>query len=299
MAEVRVLDVTPQGWGKELIASYLVLGGEASALVDVGPRSSVDVLLAQLEEAGVRPKYIVVTHIHLDHAGAAGTLARRLGAKIVVHPRGAKHLVDPGKLWAAARQVLGQVAEVYGEPEPAPQDLVVEAGDGYRIPLGDGDELLVVHTPGHASHHMSILEPSSGILFTGDSAGVRVTVDGETVELPTTPPPLRLDLYLESIHKMKGLGARHCAPAHYGIVWDEDCGSFLEKQERMIQDWYQAVREAVSRGVRDIDALAEELAHRYPSAARAHRHPNPIVSSVFYRGTVWGLLEAALRELGG
>ena len=290
--------MTPPGWGRELIASYLVIGPEASALVDVGPRSSAEVLLRQLDEAGVRPEYIVVTHIHLDHAGAAGTLARRLGSKIIVHPRGARHLVSPGKLWAAAREVLGPVAEVYGEPEPAPEDLVVAAGDGHRVPLGGGEELVVVHTPGHASHHMSIHEPSSRLLFTGDSAGVRVTVDGVTVELPTTPPPLRLDLYIESLHKMKRLGARHCAPAHYGVVEGEDCASYLDRQEAMIRDWYSAVKEAVERGVTDVDELAEELARRYPSASRAHRHPNPIVSRVFYRGTVWGLLEAALREAG-
>ncbi len=289
--EVRVIDVTPPGWGEELIASYLVSGSSSAALVDVGPASSFGRLQAELDRLGVSPDYVVVTHIHLDHAGAASLVAREYGARILVHPRGARHLVDPSRLWQAARAVLGEVAEIYGEPEPARPEWVVESGDGFELDLGGG-RLIVVHTPGHASHHQSVYAREARVLFTGDSAGVHVRVDGVVVELPTTPPPLRLDLYLDSIEKMRGLGASRCAPAHYGIV-DEDCDSYLSRQAEQIKRWYAEVERLVSQGVTGVDEVAERLAEVFEDAARACRHPNPIVSRVFYYGTVWGLVEAA------
>jgi len=293
--EVRVLDVTPEGWGRGLIASYLVVGGESSALVDVGPASSYGILEGRLRELGIAPEYVVVTHIHLDHAGAAGLAAERLGAKVLVHPRGARHLVDPSKLWAAAQEVLGEVARVYGEPPPAPRDAVVPVEDGYYLDLGGGG-LRILHTPGHASHHMSVHVEGEGTLFTGDSAGVHVEVDGRIVELPTTPPPLRLDLYLASLDKMAGAGARRCAPTHYGII-EEPCTSYLARQKRQILDWYRAIEELAARGITSVDEAAKALAEKFEDARIAYEHPNPIISRVFYYGTVWGLLDAALRAL--
>ena len=295
--EVRVLDVTPEGWGSELIASYLVIGEEKTALVDVGPAGSYPLLKTYLESHGVEPDYVVVTHIHLDHAGAAGHLLRDYGgARLVVHPRGAKHMADPSKLWSAAQAVLGPVAEVYGEPIPAPRERIVEAGDGLELGLGGGT-LAVYQTPGHASHHMSILLREQGILFTGDSAGVSVVVDGVRVVLPTTPPPFRLDLYLQSLDKMIGLEPERVAPGHYGILADPAL-DYLEAQKDQVVRWYEAVREIYQSGVDDVDKVAGLLAERFEDAARTHRHPNPIVSRVFYYGTVWGLLEAVKKEVG-
>jgi len=295
--EVKVLDVTPQGWGEELIASFLVIGSEKVALVDVGPAGSYPLLREALEREGVAPDYIVVTHIHLDHAGSSGHLLRDYpGARLIVHPRGAKHMVDPSKLWSAARMVLGPVADIYGEPLPAPRERVVEAPDGYTIDLGGG-QVSAHHTPGHASHHMSILAEPGRILFTGDSAGVSVVVDGVRVVLPTTPPPFRLDLYLQSIDKMIGLQPEKPAPTHYGIL-DDPAIPYLEAQKEQATRWYNAVLELARKGVLDVDRVAELLAEEFEDAARTYKHPNPIISQVFYRGTVWGMLEAAKKELG-
>lgn len=295
--EVKVLDVTPEGWGSELIASYLVIGEEKTALVDVGPAGSYPLLKTYLESHGVEPDYVVVTHIHLDHAGAAGHILRDYGgARLVVHPRGAKHMADPSKLWAAAQAVLGPVAEVYGEPLPAPRERILEAGDGLELGLGGGT-LAIYHTPGHASHHMSILLREQGILFTGDSAGVSVVVDGVRVVLPTTPPPFRLDLYLQSLDKMIGLEPERVAPGHYGILADP-ARVYLEGQKEQVVRWYEAVKEIYQSGVDDVDEVARLLAERFEDAARTHKHPNPIVSRVFYHGTVWGLLEAVKKEAG-
>lgn len=296
MVEVRVIDVTPRGWGAELIASYLIVS-EKTALVDVGPASSVDQLKEALEALGADPDYIVVTHIHLDHAGSVGHLLRDYpSARVIVHPRGAKHLVNPEKLWSAAQTVLGRVAEIYGEPLPAPSDRVVAAEDGYRLDLGGDVALSIHHTPGHASHHQSILLEPDGILFTGDSAGISITVDGKPVELPTTPPPFHPQLYLESLEKMKALKPRKPAPAHYGVK-DEDGVRYLEREEDRINRWLSIVREIVSSGTSDVDEVARLLAEREEDARVAFEHPNPIVKEVFYRGTVWGLVEAVKKMI--
>ncbi len=294
---VGVLDVTPKGWGRELIASYLVEGNKKTALIDVGPAGSYDILRGYLDELGVEPDYIVVTHIHLDHAGAAGHLLRDYEtAKLIVHPRGRRHVINPSKLWQAAQAVLGPVAEVYGEPLPAPEDRAVAVEDGYVIDLG-GSSLRIIHTPGHASHHMSILLEPERVLFTGDSAGVSITIDGSRVELPTTPPPFRPDLYYESIEKMKCLDPKKPAPAHYGVK-DEDAVAYLDREKERAKRWYTRVRELVASGVADVDEVARRLASEFEDAGKAYYHPNPIVNRVFYHGTVWGLVEAAKKELG-
>jgi len=294
MVDVRVLDVTPKGWGSELIASYLIVS-EKVALVDIGPGGSAEQLIESLKELKIKPDYLVVTHIHLDHAGSAGHLVREFPeAKVLVHPRGAKHIIDPSKLWNAAQAVLGVVAEIYGEPLPVPEGNVVAVDDGFVLDLGRGVSLSIHHTPGHASHHQSILLEPDGVLFTGDSAGISIIVDGKPVELPTTPPPFRPESYLESLEKMKALKPRKPAPTHYGIK-DEDAVEYLEREKERNIRWFNIVKEIVSQGVTDVDEVARLLAERDADARIAYEHPNPIVKQVFYRGTIWGLIEAVKK----
>ncbi|GAB6148465.1 MBL fold metallo-hydrolase [Stetteria hydrogenophila] len=254
MVEVRVVDVTPEEMGDRLISAFLVIGGERSALIDPGPESSRGKLLSELESLGVKPDYIILTHIHLDHGGSAGGLARSLpGARILVHPRGAKHLVDPSKLWSASRQVLGRIAEVFGKPVPAPADAVVEAQDGGVVELG-GATLRIIYTPGHASHHMSILLEEDGTLFTGDSAGVIAGRGGYKVMVPTTPPPFRFDLYVKSLERIIELKPAYVAPTHYGL---HAADGYLERHLAQIREWVRVAGEA---DVESVDELAAILA---------------------------------------
>jgi hydroxyacylglutathione hydrolase len=296
MARVEVVDVTPQGWG--LLASYVVDTGEGLVVIDTGPRSSADKLVSHLREAGRgldEVKLIVLTHIHLDHAGGAGYLASLFGeARVVVHPRGARHLEDPGRLWEATRSVLGVVADYYGRPDPVPGERILVPGDGEVVRVGR-EELEFIYTPGHASHHMSVLLRREGILFSGDSAGIRVELDGEVVEMPTTPPPFKPSSYIESVDKMARRGASRIIVGHYWEV-PEEPGSYLERHRAEYLKWLEAVREAVGEGIRDVAGVSEYLAERIPSARRAADHPNPIVSKMFYTASVWGLLEAVLGE---
>ncbi|MEB3844813.1 MAG: MBL fold metallo-hydrolase [Desulfurococcales archaeon] len=294
--EITVLDVTPSMWGDELIASYLITAGEGGRiLVETGPKGSVDRLLSQLDAMGVDSiDAIIVTHIHLDHAGAAGYLARKYNAKVYVHPRGAKHLASPGRLWSASRQVLGEVAEVYGEPDPIPEEFLVPVGDGQRLSLG-GATIRVVHTPGHASHHMSLLLEEHGILFTGDSAGVSIVWEGHRIRIPTTPPPFRLEMYLSSIDKMLSLSPSRVAPTHYGFD-PKPAVEYLVEHKRMVERWVRELEAIVGTGITDPVEAARALAERLEEAGLIAGFENPIVYRTFYLSTVWGMLDYIINK---
>jgi glyoxylase-like metal-dependent hydrolase (beta-lactamase superfamily II) len=213
---IHLIDAETAGM-KNFIASY-VLKGERVAMVETGPASSVPNLLSGLTYLKIRPSdvaYVAVSHIHLDHAGGVGTLLKYLpNAKVVVHPRGAPHLAHPEKLWEQSKLVLGKITELYGEPEPVPEDRIIAANDGMTLDLGNDVILRVVETLGHSSHHQSYYEAFSKSVFPGDAAGIYLNKIG--VIVPTTPPPLRLDLALESINKLANLKATSLFYSHFG-----------------------------------------------------------------------------------
>ncbi|MEM3823640.1 MAG: MBL fold metallo-hydrolase, partial [Candidatus Bathyarchaeia archaeon] len=149
---------------KNFIASY-ILKGKETAIIETGPTSSIPNLLLSLKQLGIKPEnvaYVALSHIHLDHGGGSGTLIKHLPkAKIIVHSRGAPHLIDPKKLWEQSKAVLGEITKIYGAPEPVPEERVIPAVDGATIDVGNGITLKVVETLGHASHHISYYEPLS------------------------------------------------------------------------------------------------------------------------------------------
>jgi glyoxylase-like metal-dependent hydrolase (beta-lactamase superfamily II) len=177
-------------------ASHLVVENGRAAFVDVGTTHSAPRLLAALEAKGLPPEavdYVIVTHVHLDHAGGAGEMMRWLPqARLVVHPRGARHMVDPSKLWAGASAVFGEefVLRSYGAPVPVDASRVVEAKDGFTLELG-GRPLRFLDTPGHARHHFCVWDESSRSMFAGDTFGLSyrelASARGAFI-LPTTTP---------------------------------------------------------------------------------------------------------------
>ena len=213
---IYLIDVETAGI-RNFIASY-VLKGKHVAIVETGPAFSVSSLLSGLKELNIKLEevtYIAVSHIHLDHGGGAGTLMKYLPkAKVIVHRRGAPHLANPERLWTQAREVLGSVAEMYGKPEPVPEEKIIAATDGMTFDIGNNVELKVVETLGHASHHLSYYETLSEGIFTGDAAGIYLNKFG--VVVPTTPPPFRLDIALESLGKLINLKPRHLYYSHFG-----------------------------------------------------------------------------------
>ncbi|HEU5423110.1 MAG TPA: MBL fold metallo-hydrolase [Nitrolancea sp.] len=212
-----------------VIGSYLLAGDGELALIETGPTSTIDALLAGVCAAGFAPEDIsqlLVTHIHLDHAGAAGALLQRLPrARLLVHPQGAPHMIDPTRLLASAARIFGEnLLPLWGEFVPAPADRVEELPDEARVRVA-GRELVALHTPGHAYHHIAYWQPENGTLFTGDVAGVRLG-GAPYVRPPTVPPELDLELWQESVTRMRGLAAKRLYLTHFGgyddIAWHLD-----------------------------------------------------------------------------
>ena len=179
-----------------LAAIHLIVDNGRVALVDTGSNDSLPNVLAALDKLGLgrdAVDYIILSHIHLDHAGGAGTLMRELpNARLVVHPRGSRHMAEPSRLVAGVTAVYGQdyVDTVYGEILPIPAERIIDAHDGLVLPLG-GRELLCIDTPGHAKHHICVVDRQSGAIFTGDMFGLsyrEFDVDGRQFILPTTSP---------------------------------------------------------------------------------------------------------------
>ena len=160
-----------------LDASHIVTNGIHTAFVDTGPTSAVPHLIRALDELDIAPEnvdLILLTHIHLDHAGGAGVLLRSLpNARVVVHPRGARHLVDPSRLIEGSIAVFGRESfdELYGEIAPIPQERLIVAEDGMIVRLGSR-EFEIVHTPGHALHHYCLVDRSANVIFSGDTFGI-------------------------------------------------------------------------------------------------------------------------------
>jgi len=202
---------------KNFIASY-ILKGKQVAIVETGPTSSIPNLISALRKLNVKLEdvaYVAVSHIHLDHAGGVGSLVKHLPkAKVIVHQRGAPHLANPEKLWQQSKEALGNINEMYGRPEPVPEERIIAATDSMTFDVGNGVKLIVVETVGHASHHLSYYEPLSKGIFPGDAAGIYLNESDVTV--PTTPSPFRLDMALASLDKLSNLKPKALYYSHFG-----------------------------------------------------------------------------------
>jgi glyoxylase-like metal-dependent hydrolase (beta-lactamase superfamily II) len=265
------LDTLLGGW-QRVTAGYLV-EGPAPVLVETGSQSSVPALLAALAEHGVDAADlagVAVTHIHLDHAGGVGDVARAFpSATVYVHEKGARHLADPSRLVASAAMVYGDLLDsLYGRLDPTPADRIHVLEDGEDIEIGGGRRLTTVDSPGHAKHHLALHDSDSGILFAGDAVGVRLPDAG--VLRPSTPPPdFDLDQALTSLRRFAERRPSGVALAHYGLV--PDPLATLDEAGETLRRWAE-VAEAAWREGRDIataldDAFGGELAATDP----AHR----------------------------
>lgn len=202
----RVTTIDTHMHGHPGITGAFLVRGEQTALVETGPKSSVDRVIQALDELGVDAvDWIVVTHIHLDHAGAAGTLAARWpDAKVAVHEVGAPHLIDPSKLWSSATRIYGErMEQLWGGIDPIPEERIRVLRDGDQIDLGDRS-LRAVETLGHAGHHHAYLDEDAGLVFAGDALGVLLPGIG-TVRPATPPPEFDLEAALASIGRIRDL----------------------------------------------------------------------------------------------
>ena len=216
-AGLSYVDLVFQGTPR-VIATVALHGASGVALIDPGPASTLPVLRRELERAGIGIAdltAVVLTHIHLDHAGATGTLVRenpRL--RVFVHELGAPHLIDPAKVLAsAARLYEGAMDRLWGECLPVPAGAIAVLAGGERITVA-GRDLEVAYTPGHASHHVSYFDRGAGVAFVGDTAGIRVL--GGAVLPPTPPPDIDLDAWHDSLRRIEAWGADTLFVTHFG-----------------------------------------------------------------------------------
>jgi glyoxylase-like metal-dependent hydrolase (beta-lactamase superfamily II) len=210
-----------------LAACYVVRGARSAAIVETGNAATVPRLLEALASAGLtraQVSHVIVTHVHLDHAGGAGALMRELpGASLVAHPRGARHLVDPAKLWAGTVAVYGAEAtrRLYGDPVPVPAARVIEAPDGHAIDLG-GRVLRFMDAPGHAKHHFAVFDECSRGFFTGDTFGLsyRETDSPRGAFFFPTTTPVQFDpaALHATIDRMLAVRPERLYLTHYGAV---------------------------------------------------------------------------------
>ncbi|HKP74133.1 MAG TPA: MBL fold metallo-hydrolase, partial [Longimicrobiaceae bacterium] len=205
------------------VAAYLVEDGDALAVVETGPSSTLPALLGAVRARGRAPEeitHLLVTHVHLDHAGGAGTLLRHAPrAKVYAHPRGAPHLLDPSRLLASATRLYGaHMDRLWGEVAPVPAERLVVLEDGARVAVGRR-ALAAVGTLGHAVHHHAFHDPDAGLVFTGDVGGIRLN-GARYVSAPTPPPDIDLDAWLRSLDRLRALEPRMLLPTHFGGVRD-------------------------------------------------------------------------------
>lgn len=202
------------------IATAVISGGGTLALVDPGPTSCLETLDLGLQKQGLRladVTHLLLTHIHLDHAGATGTIVRRHpGITVLVHERGAPHMADPEKLiQSASRLYGGNMDRLWGEFAPVPEKNLVALRGGERIEAG-GRTFEVAYTPGHASHHVSYFDAASGMAFVGDTAGV--CINGGYVLPPTPPPDIDLELWSASVATIEAWSPQTLFLTHFGPV---------------------------------------------------------------------------------
>lgn len=263
--EVYEIDTLMGGY-TGITAGYLIRS-DRPCLVETGTSLSAPTVIDALNRLGVSANdlaTVVVTHIHLDHAGGVGDIAAAFpNAQVVCHERGARHLADPTRLVASAHRVFGPVMEqLFGDLLPTDAERIVALGDVGSVDLGGGRVLEAFHAPGHASHHLGLLDSTTGDLYTGDAAGVYVP---ESDELrPATPPPdFDLDLALNSMGRMREIRPNRLLFSHYGPVLEVD--SALDRSEAVLRQWVELVRQARTMQM-DLEHAVAMVKERTPLA---------------------------------
>ncbi len=286
---IYLIDVETAGI-KGFIASY-VLKGKKVVLVETGPASSVPNLLLGLKELNVKPEdvaYVAVTHIHLDHGGGAGTLLKHLpNAKLVVHQRGVQHMVNPEKLWQQSKEVLGNITELYGEPEPVSENRIIAAVDGVVFDAGNDVQLRTVETLGHASHHLSFFETLGSGVFPGDAAGMYLGEIG--VIVPTTPAPFRLDIALASLEKLVSLRPSSLYYSHFGKA--TNAVEQLQVYARQLKLWARIVKQGIDRN-EGLAEISKRIRQEDPAIRKTAKYveTHPVLGETVLNESVQGVM---------
>lgn len=277
---VLELDTLLGGW-ERVTAGYLI-EGDAPVLVETGSQSSVPSLLASLDRLGLGPDDlagVVVTHIHLDHAGGVGDVARAFPkATVYVHPKGARHLADPTRLVDSAARVYGPLLDsLYGRLDPTPPERIHVLEDGEELRVGATRLLTAVDSPGHAKHHLGLHDNWSGTMFVGDAVGVKLP-DGGVLRPSTPPPDFDLDLALRSLGRFAERRPTGLALAHYGLLADPL--DVLDEADGTLRRWASVAEAAFREGSDIAAALEAAFATDLDGVADEHREKLEVMNGV-------------------
>lgn len=257
-------------------AAYLIVENGRAAFVDCGTNHALPRMLAALDDVGLTPAdvdWLILTHVHLDHAGGAGELMACLpNAKLVVHPRGARHMIDPSQLWAGASAVYGEdvMESTYGRLRPIPAERVVVASDGHVVDLA-GRAMHCLDTPGHARHHLTVHDVRANVCFTGDVFGLSYrefdNANGPFILPTTSPVQFDPEALHASLHRLVALQPAAMYLTHYGRI--EDIPRLADDLHAQI-DAMVAIAQTVHGKQDRHAALVEALTDLYFARAIAH-----------------------------
>jgi glyoxylase-like metal-dependent hydrolase (beta-lactamase superfamily II) len=260
------------------IAAVLVQSDGVNALIDPGPASTLETLRAGLNEHGLRVQdlhTILLTHIHLDHAGAVGALVKENPKlDVFVHEFGAPRVADPSKLLASARRLYGaEMDRLYGDVLPVPEENLRALAGGETVSVGKRD-FEILYTPGHASHHLTFWDAQDGVAFVGDVGGI--TVEGDTFIMPATPPPdIDIELWNNSLDAIAALRPAKLFLTHFGYAHDPQ--AHIARYRKKLADWSAMVKTLFESGKTEeaaaqefVDAVAGETKHAVAAPEADH-----------------------------
>ena len=252
-----------------VIATALLNGPDGLTLIDPGPTSCLPALESGLRDRGLSlrdVRTLLLTHIHLDHAGASGTIVERVpGIRVYVHQRGAPHMIDPARLLASATRLYGdQMDMLWGACQPVPASQITALGGGERFELG-GTSIRVAYTPGHAQHHVSYLDERSGMVFVGDTGGIRVS--GDYLLAPTPPPDIDIEAWHESLNLIDAWQPVSLFLTHFGPI--TPARAHLARYRTTLTRQAEAVRQSLLAGGSQEEKIRAFVGHMREDARAA------------------------------
>lgn len=278
----------------QAVAAYVIKGPKV-ALVDCGYATSFDSVLEGLAELGITPsdvRYLIPTHVHLDHSGAAGHLIKEMpNAEVIAHEKAVPHLADPTRLLESATKVFGEaIMQLYGAPLPIPQSRITAVGKETHLDLGDGMMATLIHTPGHAPHQISMMLDEERDLLTADAVGI--VYPGLKTVIPTTPPPsFDPDQLVSTVRSLEQMSPARLLTPHFGPR--SDAGYVFENTKEKVTKWVRDVGDMKGRGA-SVDDASEAMELRV--AAESGVKDLPIYAKVSIRTSVMGIMHYLNRK---
>ena len=281
------LDLPLPGFSS-FFSSWIIKKGDRGIIIDPGPSATVPILCDALRELGVKGiDYVLLTHIHLDHAGGCGDLIKGYPDSVIFcHPQAVTHLVDPVDLWHGSLKVLGDLARTCGQPSPVNEERICSEGD---IVWKDCI-IQSLETPGHASHHLCFF--FKNLVFAGEVAGISLPSGGKNYIRPATPSPFRPDIALQSISLVIERRPQLICYGHYGLL--EDAVTMLQMAKKQIRFWLTIIKDRQNKGLNlDEEEIVAEILAKDSHLSAFHQLESNIQKREVYfiKNSIKGMLE--------